>query len=85
MLYQRLRRFGISQQILLHVAAYLLEIRRHEERAVHVVQVLADGLHADAPLSCLQEHFQYLLVVSHWIKKAGTPQQLTSLLCFFCY
>ena len=47
---------------------YLLKVRRDKEGTVHVKDMLADGLHADAPFTGLGQYLQYLLVVSQGMK-----------------
>ena len=46
MFYQRLRRLGVAQQVLLNIGTYIFIVGLREERTIHVIDMLADGLHA---------------------------------------
>ena len=60
---QRLRGLGVAKQILLHITANLFVVGLHKEGAIHVINVLCNGLHAYTTFTSLSEYLQYLLVV----------------------
>ena len=65
MFYQRLRRLGISQQVLLHIGTYIFIVGLREERTIHVIDVLGNSLHTYPTLTGFDEDFQNLTVVTH--------------------
>lgn len=65
MFYQRLRRLGISQQVLLHIGTDIFIVGLREERTIHVIDVLGNGLHTYPTLTGFDEDFQNLTVVTH--------------------
>ena len=60
---KRLGRLGIAKQILLYITANIFVVGLHKEGAIHVINVLCNGLHAYTTFTSLGENLQYLLVV----------------------
>ena len=60
---ERLLRLAIAKQILLDVVVDFLVVRLKEEGAVHVIDVLCNGLHTYATLTGLGKDLEYLTIV----------------------
>ena len=60
---ERLLRLAVAKQILLDVVMDFLEVRLKEKGAVHVIDVLCNGLHTYATLTGLGKDLEYLTVV----------------------
>ena len=60
---ERLLGLAVTKQILLHVVVYFLVVGLIEKGAIHVIDVLRNGLHTYATLTGLGKYLEYLLIV----------------------